>query len=109
MILEAKMNGKIAMIGGLDRLLPHYKKIAKVFGCDLCYHCGRCQCSQEKGRLLNLVRKADAIFCPVDINSHVACGLIKKFCKEEGKPFFFLRNPSVSSFKSALALYLEKY
>lgn len=102
------MNGKVAIIGGLDRLLPHYKRAAKVSGYDFCHHCGCCQCNQERAKLLSLVRKVDAIFCPVDINSHVACGLIKKYCKEEGKPFFFLRNPSVSSFKHALALYLEK-
>lgn len=102
------MDKRVAMIGGLDRLVPHYKRAAKVFGYDFFHHCGRCQSDKEKASLLNLVRKAEALFCPVDVNSHAACRLIKKYCKKEGKPFFFLRSSSVSNFKDALNFYLRR-
>ena len=50
-----------------------------------------------------LVARAQAAFFPVDCISHTAAGLVKKVCREAGKPFVPLRSASLASFLAALA------
>ncbi|RKX62579.1 MAG: hypothetical protein DRP34_03895 [Thermodesulfobacteriota bacterium] len=100
------MNKSVLIVGGLDRLVNHYKEIARAFKCQFYHHCG--DCNGGKKKLYRLVDQADVIFCSININSHTACALIKKRCKKQGKPFFFLKSSGLSYFKKVLEEWLEK-
>ena len=100
------MNRSVLVVGGLDRLVSHYEEIARVYGCRFYHHNGNCKGGKKK--LYRLVGQAGVVFCPIDITSHMACGLVKKMCKEQGKALFFLRSSGLSSFKEALNKWLER-
>jgi len=100
------MGRSVLVIGGLHRLISRYEETACASECRFYHHCGNCNGGKRK--LYRLVERADVIFCPIDITSHTACVLIKKRCKKQGKPFFFLRSSSLSLFKKALNKWLEK-
>jgi len=91
---------RVAYIGGVESLEPSYKEVAESFGCLFCYHCGHCEGGKKV--IENLVEKNDAIFCPIDINSHNACLLVKKACKLRNKPCYFLRSSGLSALKKGL-------
>ena len=93
-------NMRVAYIGGVESLESCYKEMAESFGCLLCYHCGHCEGGKKV--IENLVEKNDAIFCPIDINSHNACLLVKKACKLRNKPCYFLRSSGLSALKKGL-------
>ena len=90
----------VAYIGGVESLEPSYKEMAQSFGCLFCYHCGHCEGGKKV--IENLVEKNDALFCPIDINSHNACLLVKKACKLRNKPCYFLRSSGLSALKKGL-------
>jgi hypothetical protein len=89
------LNGmRVAYVGGVESLTPHYREVIESFGGTFCYHCGRC--IQGKKEIENLVDGIDMIFCPVDINSRTAYRYIKKACKTRNKPCHFLRSSGLS-------------
>jgi hypothetical protein len=89
------LNGmRVAYVGGVESLTPHYKEVIESFGGTFCYHCGRC--TQGRKEMENLVDRTDLIFCPVDINSHDACRYVKRACKTRNKPCHFLRSSGLS-------------
>ena len=89
------LNGiRVAYVGGVESLMPHYKEVVESLGGTFCYHCGRC--IQGRKEIETLVEGTDLIFCPVDINSHNACSYVKKACKMRNKKCHFLRSSSLS-------------
>ena len=100
------MNRSVLVVGGLDRLVSHYEGIARAYGCHFYHHSGNCKGGEKK--LCRLVKQAEVVFCPINITSHMACVLVKKMCKEQGKALFFLRSSGLSSFKVALNRWLER-
>jgi len=90
----------VAYVGGVESLESCYKELAESFGCIFSYHCGHC----ERGRreIESIVGRNDVIFCPVDINSHNACRLVKEACKMWNKPCYFLRSSGLSALKTGL-------
>ncbi|MBC8521033.1 MAG: DUF2325 domain-containing protein [Methanomicrobia archaeon] len=90
----------VAYVGGVESLMPCYKELAESFGCLFRYHCGHCE--RGKREIENLVEKNDVIFCPVDINSHNACRMVKEACKLRNKPCYFLRSSGLSALKKTL-------
>ncbi len=91
---------RVAYVGGVESLESCYKEMAESFGCLFCYHCGHCE--RGKRAIESLVEKNDVIFCPVDINSHNACRMIKEACKLRSKPCYFLRSSGLSALKRGL-------
>ncbi|RJS71000.1 DUF2325 domain-containing protein [Methanophagales archaeon] len=91
---------RVAYVGGVESLESCYKEMAESFGCLFCYHCGHCE--RGKRAIESLVEKNDVIFCPVDINSHNACRMIKEACKQRSKPYYFLRSSGLSALKKGL-------
>ncbi len=91
---------RVAYVGGVESLESCYKELAESFGCLFCYHCGHCE--RGKRAIERLVEKNDVIFCPVDINSHNACRMIKEACKLRRKPCYFLRSSGLSALKRGL-------
>lgn len=90
----------VAYVGGVESLMPCYKELAESFGCLFRYHCGHCE--RGKREIESLVEKNDVIFCPVDINSHNACRMVKEACKLRNKPCYFLRSSGLSALKKTL-------
>ncbi len=97
----SSLKGKnIALIGGVESLVPCYRETVKSFGGVFYHHCGRC--SADKKEIEELVGKADALFCPVDMNSHNACRYAKKACKFRNKPCYFLKSSGLTAFRKEL-------
>ena len=92
---------RVAYIGGVESLKLCYKEIAESFGCLFCYHGGHCM--RGKKEIEVIVEKNDVIFCPVDINSHNACRMVKEACKMRNKPCYFLRSSGLSALKKVLS------
>ena len=101
--LEAR---KVAFVGGLDSLLPHYRQVVEDLGGVFYSHCGKV--SNGRGDLDMLVGKVDAVFCPVNINSHHACLRVKRACKLRNKPCCFLRSSGLNAFKEALVEFARR-
>jgi hypothetical protein len=98
---ETQLEGvRVAYVGGVESLEPSYKDLAESFGCQFCYHCGHCE--RGKSAIASLIDGNDVVFCPVDINSHNACRLVKKVCKLRDKPCCFLRSSGLSALKTGL-------
>ncbi len=97
---------KVLIVGGFDRLVSRYKEEAVRLGCQLCHHCGHCNGGKE--RLRRFVAQVDVVFCPLDVNSHTACKIVKESCKKQRKPAFFLPRSSVNEFKRALSKWLVR-
>ena len=57
---------------------------------------------ERKGLLAGLVSRADAVFFPVDCISHDAATVLKRLCRQVGKPYFPLRSVSLTSFIAGL-------
>jgi hypothetical protein len=102
------LNGmRVAYVGGVESLMPHYRDAVESLGGTFCYHCGRC--IQGRKEIENLVDGTDIIFCPVDINSHNACSYVKKACKMRNKKCHFLRSSSLSMLIRELENHAGKY
>ncbi len=97
---QLKKDTRVAYIGGVESLEPSYKEMVQSFGCPFCYHCGHCEGGKKV--IESLVEKSDVIFCPIDINSHNACLLVKKACTLRNKPCYFLRSSGLSALKKGL-------
>ncbi|CAD7776432.1 hypothetical protein FHEFKHOI_01962 [Candidatus Methanoperedenaceae archaeon GB50] len=95
---------KVALIGGVEGLMPHYREVVESFGCELCYHGGHCR---EKDEIERIVEGVDVVFCPVDINSHNACRYAKKACKIRDKPCYFLKSSGLASLKRGLETFAK--
>ena len=89
------LNGmRVAYVGGVESLTPHYREVIESFGGTFCYHCGRC--IHGKKEIENLVDRTDIIFCPMDINNRAVNRYVKKACKTRNKPCHFLRSSGLS-------------
>ena len=102
------LNGmRVAYVGGVESLTPHYKEVIESFGGTFCYHCGRC--IQGKKEIENLVDRTDIIFCPVDINNRAVYRYVKKACKTRNKPCHFLRSSGLSMLIKEIENHAGKY
>jgi len=86
---------RVAVIGGLDRLEPEYRKTIHDLGADFIFHNGNCANGQHV--LKNVVCKANIILFITSINSHGALKIVKATCKKTGKHFNVVRHPSAGS------------
>jgi hypothetical protein len=57
---------------------------------------------ESNGLLAGLIQRADAVLFPVDCVSHQATWLVKRLCRQAGKPFVPLRSAGFGSFLAAL-------
>tara|TARA_B110000211_G_scaffold233394_1_gene299495 strand:+ start:537 stop:1691 length:1155 start_codon:yes stop_codon:yes gene_type:complete len=93
----------ILYVGGFSRHKDRFKQLIESINGQFLYHDGGLQQSTQ---LLNMmVKKADAVFCPIDCISHGAVGRIKSLTKTECKDCIFLRSPSITSFKKEVMQY----
>lgn len=94
---------KILYVGGFSRHRKKFQKITESIGGQFFYHDGGKQ--QSEHQLDDLVKKADAVFCPVDCVSHSAIGRIKSLVKSHCKDCIYLKSASLSSFKNEVNRY----
>lgn len=95
-------NKSILFVGGLERLEPHYRTLVEnVFGARFMRHDGDCHNGQA--RLIHLVKRAEAVICPLNCTSHSASLCVKKICKDLNKPCVLLRNSGLGTLKRTLA------
>jgi hypothetical protein len=93
----------ILYVGGFSRHKDRFKPLIESINGEFLYHDGGIQ---QSTHLLNMmVKKADAVFCPIDCISHGAVGRIKTLTKTECKDCIFLRSPSLTSFKKEVMQY----
>ena len=92
---------RVAVIGGLDRLEPEYRKTIHDLGADFIFHNGNCSNGQHV--LKNVVCKANIVLFITSINSHGALKVVKATCKKTGKQFNVVRHPSANSVYKTLS------
>jgi hypothetical protein len=57
---------------------------------------------ERSGLLPGLISRADVALFPVDCVSHEAALMVKRLCRQSGKPWLPLRTASVTAFLAAL-------
>ena len=87
-------------VGGRPAQIGHLRALAERSGAAFLHHDGGVE---ERGGLLpGLVSRADAVMFPVDCISHAAMLLVKRLCRQAGKPFQPLRSGGLAPFCAAL-------
>ena len=93
-------NHKLLYVGGRPAQIGHLRAFAERSGAYFLYHDGGIE---ERGGLLQgLISRADAVLFPVDCISHAAMSLVKRTCRQSGKPFLPLRGAGLAPFCAAL-------
>ena len=89
---------RIAMVGGIDSLEAHYKRLVEESGGEFCRHDGRC-CQGER-KLEDCIRNADLVVCPISVNSHFATTGVKRVCKRHGVSCCFPDSAGLGTLRS---------
>lgn len=90
---------RVLLVGGIARLKDEYEKTALDLNGQFKFHEGHKSKNKE---LKDLVKWADTVIIPVEINSHFACLEAKKLCKKWNKKYQVINSASVSSVKRTL-------
>jgi hypothetical protein len=94
------LNATVLYVGGRAAQIGHLRVLAERAGAILLHHDGGIE---ERGGLLpGLVSRADAVLFPVDCVSHSAMMLVKRLCRQAGKPLLPLRSTGLAPFCAAL-------
>ena len=87
-------------VGGRTGLIEQYRHAVERCGGTLLHHDGGLEESLK--RLQPLLAAADVVVCAAGESSHAAYYIVKRFCKQAGKPCALLRRGSVASLLGAL-------
>ena len=87
-------------VGGRTGHVAGLRSIAARFSASLMHHDGGLESSTAQ--LAGLIARAEMVFFPVDCVSHDAMHLVKRLCRQAGKPYFPLRRASLATFLVAL-------
>ena len=90
----------ILYVGGLHKMISHYKKLVENHGGKFLHHDGGKEAS--RAILPKMLSTADAVLCPIDCISHDACTCVKKTCKRYQKPYVMMRSSGLSSLAKGL-------
>jgi hypothetical protein len=93
-------NLTLLYVGGRQAQIAHLRTLAERAGANLLHHDGGVE--ERKGLLQGHISRADAVLFPVDCISHTAMSLLKRLCRQSGKPFLPLRGPGLAPFCAAL-------
>jgi len=91
---------QVAVVGGLDRQEPRYRKIVEQLGGDFVFHNGDCHGGIHT--LKNMVCRSDIVVFVTRINSHSALHVVKGLCKKTGKRFVAIRETGPQALADAL-------
>jgi hypothetical protein len=87
-------------VGGRPRTVCRLQQIVEQMNGSLIHHDGGME--DSRAMLSELVRRADAVFFPVDCVSHRAVDAVKTLCESHGIPYCPLRSASASAFERAV-------
>ncbi|WP_036291454.1 DUF2325 domain-containing protein [Methylosinus sp. PW1] len=87
-------------VGGRPRTVCRLQRLVERRNGSLIHHDGGME--DSRAMLSELVRRADAVFFPVDCVSHRAVGAVKSLCESHGIPYCPLRSASASAFERAI-------
>ena len=91
----------VAMVGGIDSLESHYRQLVEHLGGTFQRHHGDCRAGECL--ILDCVRRADLVVCPVEVNSHNAVKSVKKLLQEIWCPvLFYPSQAGLSGFETAI-------
>jgi hypothetical protein len=93
-------NLTLLYVGGRPAQIGQLRKFAERAGVTFLHHDGGIE--ERGGMLQGLISRADAVLFPVDRVSHSAMLLVKRICRQSGKPIMPLRSAGVASFCTAL-------
>jgi len=91
---------RVAVVGGIGRMLPDYREVVRHLGAELLYHDGHMKSGSYK--LKNVVCGADIVVFITSVNSHGALSVLKAVCKKKGKKFIALRETGCESLDRTL-------
>lgn len=87
-------------IGGRPNQVSHLRAVSERAAACFLHHDGGIE--ERGGKLPGLVSRADVALFPVDCVSHEAAILVKRLCRQSGKPWIPLRSASVTAFLAAI-------
>ena len=95
--LPATLKGaRLLYVGGRPGHVHRIRTFVEEAQAEWLYHDGGVE--ERKGLLAGIVSRADAIFFPVDCISHDTVAVVKRLCRQAGKPYLPLRSVSLTSF-----------
>ncbi|WP_159731050.1 DUF2325 domain-containing protein [Methylosinus sp. Ce-a6] len=98
---ESDLCGRCLLyVGGRPRTVCRLQRLVARRNGSLIHHDGGME--DNRAMLSELVRRADAVFFPVDCVSHRAVGAVKSLCESHGIPYCPLRSASASAFEKAI-------
>ena len=87
-------------VGGRPHQIAQLRQVIEAAGGQLIHHDGGIE--ERSDMLPGLVSRADAAFFPVDCISHSGALLLKRLCRQAGKPYVPLRSAGIASMLRAL-------
>lgn len=96
----------VLYVGGLHKMIPHYKQLVETLGGRFLHHDGGKE--ESRNLLPKMLVTADAVLCPIDCVSHDACLSVKKICKRYQKPFVMMRSASLSALAKGLTDFVQQ-
>jgi hypothetical protein len=91
---------RVAVIGGLDRLEPHYRRAVEALGAEFLFHNGDCHPGSRV--LKSVVCQSDIIVFITRLNSHSALQVVRGLCRKSGRRFTAIRETSPTALARAL-------
>jgi hypothetical protein len=99
---ELNLSGLTALyVGGRANQLPQFRALVERAGGNFLHHDGGIE--HSAALLPGLISRANWILFPIDCVSHDAMSVIKRVCKQSGKPYIPLRTSSLTCLFSGLA------
>ncbi|RZB33398.1 MAG: hypothetical protein SRB2_04037 [Desulfobacteraceae bacterium Eth-SRB2] len=92
---------RILIVGGINRMESLYRQLIEENGGIFEYHDGHIKGGKKP--LENRIRRADIVLCPVNINSHNACSVVKKMGKKHRKSVQMLTGSGLGVICQALS------
>lgn len=99
-LLTHLKGARLLYVGGRHGHIHHIRAFVEDAQAEFLHHDGGVE--ERKGLLAGMVSRADAIFFPVDCVSHDTVAVVKRLCRQTGKPYLPLRSTSLTSFIAAL-------
>lgn len=91
----------ILCVGGRTGMAEHYRALVERSNGRFVHHDGGVEDNQK--RLQTLLCAADAVICPTDNVNHGAYYVVKRLCKQYGKPCVLLKRSGLATFARGLA------
>ena len=99
--LDCPLDGlRVAVVGGLSRMLPAYRNVVRQLGAEFLFHDGEVRSGSYK--LKSVVCGADIIVFITSVNSHAALSVVKAVCRSNGKKFIVLKETGSKSLARTL-------